>query len=104
MSTTPPTRDLAVVNLPPECLVAVTGELDLAGAPALAGALRGLDRSGELVTLDLRALTFMDVAGLRAVLEARRCACETGRQLQILRPRDAAARVLELTGTLELLS
>jgi len=97
-----PLLDVAVCELPPECLVAVAGELDLASAPDLTGILRGLDRGGELVTLDLRALTFLDVAGLRAIQDARRIASEDGRRLQILGPCQPAARILELTGTLDL--
>ena len=97
-----PLLDVAVCELPPECLVAVAGELDLASAPELAGTLRGLDRAGELVTLDLRALTFIDVAGVRAIQDARRIASESGRRMLILGPAQPAARILELTGTLDL--
>ena len=73
-------------------------------APQLACTLRALDRSEQIVTLDLRALTFIDVAGVRGIQDARRVASEDGRQLHILGPPRAAARVLELTGTLDLLS
>ena len=97
-----PLLDVAVCELPPECLVAVAGELDLASAPKLVGTMRGLDRAGELVTLDLRALTFIDVAGLRAIQDARRIASEAGRRMLILGPTEPAARILELTGTLDL--
>jgi anti-sigma B factor antagonist len=100
----PSTLRLAVVDVPPECLVAVAGELDLASAPALGDTLRRLDPGCEMVTLDLRALTFMDVAGLRAVVDARNMARETGRRLQTLPPRGEGARVLELTGTRDLVS
>ena len=98
------TLRLDVCAAPPECLVAVAGELDLASAPALGDTLRRLDPGCELVTLDLRALTFLDVAGLHAVVDARSLARATGRRLQILAPRGEAARVLELTGTRELVS
>jgi anti-sigma B factor antagonist len=98
-----PQLDVAVCELPPECLVAVAGELDLASAPELAGVLRGLDAAGELVTLDLRDLTFIDVAGVRALQDARRIAREAGRRLQILGPSRVASSVFELTGTLDLL-
>ena len=99
-----PLLDVSVCELPPECLVAVSGELDMSTAPQLARTLRGLDRSDQIVTLDLRALTFIDVAGVRGIQDARRVASEDGRQLLILGPPRAAARVLELTGTLNLLS
>jgi anti-anti-sigma factor len=100
-SFTPP-LDVVVCELPPECLVVVAGELDLAGAPELTGTLRGLSRSGQLVTLDLRALTFIDVAGMHALQDAWRITGEAGRQMQVLEPSRSAARVLELTGTLDL--
>jgi anti-anti-sigma factor len=99
-----PTLRLAVCDVPPESLVAVAGELDLASAPALGDTLRRLDPGCELVTLDLRALTFMDVAGLHAVVEARSLARAAGRRLQTLPPRGEGARVLELTGTRDLVS
>jgi anti-sigma B factor antagonist len=97
-----PLLEVVVCELPSECLVAVAGELDIASASELSLALRGLDRSGEFVTLDLRALTFIDVAGLRAIQEARRIAREDGRCMQILGPALPVARILELTGTLDL--
>jgi anti-sigma B factor antagonist len=97
-----PLLDIVVCELPSECLVAVAGELDLASAPELAGTMRGLDPAGELVTLDLRALTFIDVAGLRAIQDAQRIANQAGRRMLILGPNQPAARILELTGTLDL--
>jgi anti-anti-sigma factor len=98
------TLRLDVCEAPPECLVAVAGELDVASAPALAETLCRRDPGCELVTLDLRALTFMDIAGLHAVLGARSLARATGRRLQTLPPCGEVARVLELTGTRDLVS
>jgi len=94
--------DIAVCEVPPECLVAVAGELDLASAPELAGTMRRLDPAAELVTLDLRALTFIDVAGVRAIQDAQRIANEAGRRVLILGPHQPVARILELTGMLDL--
>jgi anti-anti-sigma factor len=99
-----PTLRLTVCEALPECLVAAAGELDVASAPELAETLRRLDPGCEAVTLDLRSLTFLDVAGLHAVLNARSLARATGRRLHILGPAGEAARVLELTGTRELVS
>ena len=98
------TLRLVVCDVAPECLVAVAGELDVASAPALGETLSRLDPGCEVVTLDLRALTFMDVAGLHAVLGARRLARRTARRLHILGPVGDVARVLELTGTCGLVS
>ena len=99
-----PQLELVVFDVPPECLVAVAGELDIASAPELDEALRALDPAGEFVTLDLRALTFMDVGGVCALLDALRYVRQTGRRMQILGPSHDAARVLELTGTRDLVS
>ena len=99
-----PTLRLAVYDIPPEALVTVAGELDLASAPALGDTLHRLDPGCEVVTLDLRALTFMDVAGLHAVADARSLARATGRRLHVLGPHCDVARVLELTGTRGLVS
>jgi len=96
---TAPPLDLIVVEVPPESLVTAAGELDLATAPALTAALRGLASSGGLVTIDLRAVTFLDVAGLHALLEAQRVVRRKDRRLRILGPSGEAARVLDLTGT-----
>jgi anti-sigma B factor antagonist len=100
----PSTLGLVVCDVPPECLVAVAGELDVASAPALADTLRRIDFGCEVVTLDLRALTFLDVAGLHSLLATRRWARATGRRLQILGPVGEVARVLDLTRTRGLVS
>jgi len=91
-----------VCDVDPACLVAVSGELDLASAPELARMLHPLERPGAVVTLDLQNLSFMDVAGVRALLEARRVASTAGSSLHILSPGEGAVRVLKLTGTLDL--
>lgn len=46
--------------------VAMAGELDLATAPQVASALGSLEKNGVCsIVLDLSALTFIDVSGLR---------------------------------------
>ena len=93
---------VVVCDASPECLVAVAGELDLASAPALVRELYLLERPEAVVTLDLRDLSFMDVAGMRVLLEARTVARQAGSCLHILRPGRGASRVLEATGRLDL--
>lgn len=66
------------------------GELDIATASEFARALNGTP--GRLV-LDLRALTFMDCAGLDVILRAG------SRQLDVFKGPPAVMRVFELTGT-----
>jgi anti-sigma B factor antagonist len=77
----------------------VTGEVDLATAPELASQLAALDGNGRAIDLDLERVTFIDLAGLRAILHAR----ERDRRLRIAVPGQAVARLLELTGCTELL-
>lgn len=60
-------------------LVAARGELDLASAPVLEAVLYELiEREAGRVLLDFEAIDFMDVSGLRALLEARRAALARG--------------------------
>jgi anti-anti-sigma factor len=74
------------------------GELDMLSAPVLA---RELDaaaaRRPPRIVLDLRGLTFMDVSGLRAILDAARAARREGRGLVIANPMPHIVRLLELT-------
>ena len=88
-------------------VVSVGGELDIASAPTLAGAMRDavtpttsvvLDVS-DLVVLDLNDLTFMDVLGLHAVIDAAARAQRLGRRLVVLCGPPAVQRVFALTGT-----
>ena len=84
--------------------ISLGGELDLASADEFAGAVRAALASGP-VLLDLRELTFMDSAGVRALNTALREAAESERELRVhgdMQP--AVVQVLELTGMMGLLS
>jgi anti-anti-sigma factor len=48
----------------------VSGEVDLSTAPLLASELRSAQGGARDVIVDLEAVTFMDCAGLRALLDA----------------------------------
>jgi len=76
----------------------LTGELDLASAPALEGmvAQACADGASELV-LDLSRLTFIDSSGLKAILSARGL-CAANRCDLFLTPAKAPVqRLFELT-------
>ena len=74
------------------------GELDMLSAPILAREIEMASRPGpERVVLDLRGLQFMDVSGLRAILDAAREANREGRSLVIANPMPHIIRRLELT-------
>jgi anti-sigma B factor antagonist len=83
--------------------VRVAGELDLVTAPELASRLAELDGDGGAIDLDLERVTFVDLAGLRVILDARREARARDRPLRIAVPGRVVARLLELTGSTELL-
>ena len=78
--------------------LALRGELDMYSAPLLERELRAAANvDAPLVVLDLAELTFMDVTGLRAILDAAREARRTHRTLVIENPRPHIVRLLELT-------
>ena len=99
---------MAVRSLPPFAVVRahaevgtcleLHGELDMNSAPRLTRELRRIaeDQPGRVV-LDLAALSFMDVAGLRAILDAARDARRDGRSLVVANPLPHIVRLLELT-------
>ncbi|MEA2310156.1 MAG: hypothetical protein QOE28_124 [Solirubrobacteraceae bacterium] len=81
-------------------VVVPTGELDLATAPALDGALgRAFDAAGSgRVVLDLRELEFIDSSGLRTLLTARRRAEQAGSEFSLVAGHRGLERTLEIAG------
>ncbi|MGE5459160.1 MAG: STAS domain-containing protein [Solirubrobacterales bacterium] len=81
------------------------GELDMWTAPLLTEPLTALERDGvDEVVLELRDLTFMDVAGLHAFVDARQRAEMNGHRLLVAGARPFARRLFQLTGTEYLLA
>ena len=80
-------------------VVAVTGEIDIASAPKLREELLGaLRRHGARLALDLDGVTFMDCAGVNALLAARRHARLDGGWVRVARASRRARNILMLTG------
>ncbi len=78
--------------------LAVSGELDMATAPQLAAAIAGDERSrGAPPVLDLSRLSFMDVAGMRVLLDAARRAKRAGGALVVFNPQPPIRRLFALT-------
>ena len=73
------------------------GELDLATAPILTEALRGLEHVNGATTLDLSGLTFMDSSGIHAIVEYARSEDCPGRVI-LDGPTPIVARALEMVG------
>jgi len=80
------------------------GELDLNGTDAVS---RKLDEfaAGDVDTLllDASGLTFLDSSGLRTLLTGREQFAAKGGQFKVVDASAAVARVLEMTGTREML-
>jgi anti-sigma B factor antagonist len=78
--------------------LALRGELDMYSAPLLErelGVIAEADPDG--IVLDLAELTFMDVSGLRTILDAARNARRERRSFVIENPMPHIIRLLELT-------
>src|SRR3954451_24704239 len=80
-------------------LVVLAGELDLlAGAQLEPELERLVDEPGvEVVTLDLRALEFLDSSGLRIVIRAAQALARDGRRLVLVRGTQDVQRLFEIT-------
>ena len=86
-------------------LVTASGEIDLDSSPALDRILQdALDQSTDGVEVDLAHIVFCDCSGINALLHVRRRARETAKTLTVRVPSPAVQRLLELTGTLDVLT
>jgi anti-sigma B factor antagonist len=86
-------------------VVVVSGELDLASAPALDDELeRGAASSVELVIVDLRGIEFMDSTGLSTLVKAQQRAVDQGHRFGVVRGPQQVQRLLDLTGVGERLT
>ena len=85
-------------------IVALDGELDLDGVPLLLTEVRQQLASGaEVIEIDAAALSFIDSAGLHAILAAKAAAKAAGRQFRVGAASTHLTRVVELTGLAETL-
>jgi anti-anti-sigma factor len=80
-------------------VVALRGELDLAGATGLRDRLRTeRDEHEGRVVLDLSELTFIDSTGLSILVEYHEKTHAAGGRLILLAPREAVVKTLHITG------
>jgi anti-anti-sigma factor len=79
--------------------VRLDGEFDLAAVPLVEKALERLSRGPVLrrVVFDLRAVCFLDLAGLRTILRADARGRADAFDVLVVRPRGTASRVFTLT-------
>ncbi len=76
----------------------VRGDLDQATRHAFWHSLEELLTVGPSVSVNLAAVTFMDAAGLAALLRAQRVAAQEGVHLIVEAPSDAVLRILDAPG------
>src|SRR4051794_21875653 len=77
-------------------LVAFRGELDVAAAPAAAAALRAQLKAGARdVLVDLGQLTYLDCAGLSALVRVARAADHTGGRVYLFRAHGRPAQLIQ---------
>lgn len=94
-----PTHFAVRTSIGLEALIEVRGELDLASVPAFEAAVLALEVSWRRrVVLDLGRLTFIDGAGLHAVLDLHRECLNASTALAIRPGPRNVQRVFELTG------
>jgi anti-sigma B factor antagonist len=86
-------------------VVTMRGELDVATAPLLAAELQRIEnRDPELLIVDLRGLSFLDLIGLRVILAAQQHARDRGYELGVVNGSGGVRRVIELVSGEELLN
>jgi anti-sigma B factor antagonist len=81
-----------------EVRLAVAGELDIASAPELLARIEQVELStSHTLALDLSEVTFMDVSGMRVLLEVAQRTKSRKARFVIRNPRRCASRVFGLT-------
>jgi len=81
-------------------LIVLVGEIDLDTAPPLHDALEARMHDGvRTVDVDLAAVTFCDLSGIDAFLNASQHAAAAGVSLCLHVPRPALGKLLDLTGS-----
>ena len=89
----------ARISTRPDALIEARGELDLASVPTFQAAVRDLGVSCHgRVVLDLQRLSFIDAAGLHAVVDLHRECLNSSTALTVLPGSRQVQRVFELTG------
>lgn len=79
-------------------VVAVRGDLDVAGAPQLREALIDVIADGRRVLVDLEALDFLDSSGLGVLIGGLRRARTEGGELELVCTGRTLLRPFEITG------
>jgi anti-sigma B factor antagonist len=93
-----------VSELNGECVLALTGELDMATAPDFAAALDPLLQHGpDEVIIDLSAVSFLDSSGIAVLVTGQQDLNQQDRRLAVRGARPHAQKVFEIAGLVEFL-
>jgi anti-sigma B factor antagonist len=100
-----PLFGVAVTQTEAHAVVALSGELDLASAPALRDCLAGLAQDGvTTIELDLTELEFVDSTGLSVLVMDFHRTRAAGGSTVMCNPSPTVMRVLEITGLASIFS
>lgn len=102
MATGWPTFNVSVTDLAESHLVALRGELDAVGAEYLPDQLMPITRPD--IVVDLEGLTFIDAAGISALLKVKMHHEQQGHSLSLVKARGLVRRVFELADLAHLLA
>ena len=91
---------------PTVALVTVVGEVDLATVSLFRDWLISVlhDETHAVIDVDLAGVSFLDCAGVGALVLVRTIAVHAGRQMRVTHLQPAIRRILELTGLLNALT
>lgn len=85
-------------------VITLSGELDLATAPAVRDELVAAEATdADRIVLDLSALTFIDSTGLRTIVQGCARSKADGDRLRLLRGPTQVQRIFEITATTDML-
>jgi anti-anti-sigma factor len=85
--------------------IVLIGDFDMSGAAHFwASVSEALGTRPPSITVEARGLTFIDSSGLAALIRAREAADEAGVAFRIREPSPMLRRIVEITGTVDLLS
>jgi anti-anti-sigma factor len=85
-------------------LIRAAGEIDLSNVAALRRELDAARAEAVTVLLDLSDVTFIDSSGLHLLLRASHSSAVSDWAFYVVRPSESVLRLIELSGTADLLS
>jgi anti-anti-sigma factor len=100
----PTPLSITVEPLEEASLIRAAGEIDLTTIGALRAELESAREDAATALLDLSDVTFIDSTGLHLLLETSRDAAATDWPFFIVRPSPVVQRLIEVSGTADLLA